>query len=230
MKQIVTTGIVLSRTDFGEADRILTILTPDQGRIRVIAKGVRKIKSKLAGGIELFSVSQITFIQGKSEIYTLVSTRLEQHFGHITTDIERTMFGYEVLKRLNRSVEDNAEREYFTLLSHTLIVLDQLDVPQPAIELWLSAQLLKLAGHSPNLTTDNSGQKLSQEQTYGFDLDTMAFVVKPEGSYDANHIKLIRLAFGLESPLGLRQVKDISKVLPASLQLIKLMNSQFIHS
>ena len=230
MNRIVTRGIVLSRTDFGEADRILTILTTDHGRIRAIAKGVRKIKSKLAGGIELFSISELTYIEGKSDIYTLVSTRLDKHFGHITSDIERTMYGYEVLKRLNKTVEDNAGPEYFTLLAHALEALDQLDVPQPAIELWLNAQLLKQAGHSPNLTTDTSGNKLHPDQNYGFDLDNMAFVLHQEGSYDANHIKLIRLAFGLESPLQLKNVQGTAGVLPASLQLTKLMASPFAHN
>lgn len=223
MKQVVTRGIVLSRTNFGEADRILTILTPDHGRIRAIAKGVRKIKSKLAGGIELFSISQITFIQGKSDIFTLVSTRLDKHFGLISANIERTMFGYEVLKRINKTVEDNAGSEYFTLLSHVLNALDDQSLPLPVIELWLSAQLLKQAGHSPNLTTDTSNQRLSQEKTYGFDIDKMAFVGKENGRYGPNHIKLFRLAFGLESPSGLGKVKDIDKVMPDCMQLIKSM-------
>lgn len=230
MNQVVTQGIVLSRTDFGEADRILTILTPDHGRIRAIAKGVRKIKSKLAGGIELFSISQITFIQGKSDIYTLISSRLDKHFGRIGKDIERTMFGYEVLRLINKSVEDNAGEEYFALLGQVLAALDRQNLPQPAIELWLSAQLLKLAGHSPNLSTDISGAKLNQEQTYGFDIDRMAFVARKRGSYNANHIKLLRLAFGLESPLGLGQVKDMDKVLPAAVQLAKTMRTQFLRA
>lgn len=230
MNQVVTQGIVLSRTNFGEADRILTILTPDYGRIRGIAKGVRKIKSKLAGGIELFSISQITFIQGKSEIYTLVSTRLHKHFGHIAKDIDRTMFGYEVLKLINKSVEDNAGEEYFMLLSHAMEGLDMLELPQPAIELWLSAQLLKLAGHSPNLSTDTGGAKLSAEGVYSFDIDKMAFVAREQGNYNANHIKLLRLGFGLQSPLGLGYVKDMDSVLPASLQLVMSMRTQFLRA
>ena len=51
MKQFISTGIVLARTDFGEADRILTMLSPDFGKLHLIAKGVRKERSKLAGGI-----------------------------------------------------------------------------------------------------------------------------------------------------------------------------------
>jgi DNA repair protein RecO (recombination protein O) len=42
--QIITTAIVLARTEFQEADRILTLLTPDQGKLRAIAKGVRRAK------------------------------------------------------------------------------------------------------------------------------------------------------------------------------------------
>ncbi len=229
MNRVVTTGIVLGRTDFGEADRILTILTPDHGRIRVIAKGVRKVKSKLAGGIELFSISQISFIHGRSEIYTLISSRLQKHFSRIASDINRTMFGYEIIKLINKTVEDNAGEEYFELLSYALEALDETSLPQPAIELWLYAQILKLAGHSPNLKTDTSGSKLNQNTKYGFDIDKMAFMARPAGTIGANHIKLIRLAFGLQSPLKLGQVGDLDKVLTNSLGIVKSMRQQFIH-
>jgi DNA repair protein RecO len=230
MKQVVTQGIVLSRTNFGEADRILTILTPDQGRIRAIAKGARKIKSKLAGGIELFSISQITFIQGKSDIYTLISTRLAKHFGKISSDIERTIYGYEILKLINKSVEDNAEMAYFTILSNSLEALNQLEIPKEVIDLWVQAQMLKLAGHSPNLTADSTHQKLSAERNYKFSIDTMTFVPYQHGMYRPNHIKLIRLAFSLPSPLQLGKVKDIDTVLQPSLSLIKSMTHQYAHS
>lgn len=106
MNQIVTTAIVLGRTDYGEADRILTLLTPDQGKLRLLAKGVRRVKSKLAGGIELFSVSTITFVRGRGDIGALVSTRLNKHYGHIVQDLDRTMLGYELLKQLNKTTED----------------------------------------------------------------------------------------------------------------------------
>ena len=66
MKPTTTTSaIILKRVDYGEADRILTLLTPDHGKLSLMAKGVRKIKSKLAGGIELFSISTITFAEGR---------------------------------------------------------------------------------------------------------------------------------------------------------------------
>ncbi len=228
MTQIVTTGIVLARTNFGEADRILTIITPDHGKARVMARGVRKEKSKLAGGIELFSVSYITFIKGKSEIYTLISTRLQKHFGHIVKDLDRTMFGYNVLKFINKIVEDNSDEEYFHLLQKTLEGLDDLELSQQLIELWLNLQVLKLAGHRPNLTTDTSGNKLVEGQNYNFDLEKMSFWVNEQGRLNSKHIKLMRLAIEIESPIKLGLIAQTEKLVPSCLELSSLMLQQFI--
>ena len=70
-----TQAIVLRRTNFGEADRILTLLTP-LGQRGAMARGVRREKSKLAGGIELFGVSDVVLQQGKGDLATLTSARL----------------------------------------------------------------------------------------------------------------------------------------------------------
>src|SRR5438105_13293621 len=108
-QQFSTTGIVLARTDYGEADRILTFLTPDHGKVKAIAKGVRKIKSKLAGGIELFSVSDISLVIGRGELNTLTSTRLIKHYGNIVKDLNHSNTGYEFMRLLDKNTEDQAE-------------------------------------------------------------------------------------------------------------------------
>lgn len=230
MKRIVTTAIVLSRIDFGEADRILTVLTPDNGKVRLMAKGVRKVKSKLAGGIELFGTNEITFIPGRGEISTLVSSRLEKHYGNIIKDIDRTMFGYELLKTVNRVTEDAVDDDYFELLRDALEALDDRTVPLEHIQLWLHMQLLKLAGHSPNLKTDKSGEKLSEQETYTFSLEDMTFVTQQQGRYLAGHIKLLRLAIGLQSPKSLTKVQAMDAVLPDCVQLSRTMTQQFVRA
>ncbi len=228
MNQIVTEGIILSRTNFGEADRILTILTPTHGRIRAMAKGVRKIKSKLAGGIELFSISNITYIKGKGEINTLISTRLKKHFGNIAKDINRTMYGYDVLKLINKNLEDNAGEEYFDLLAVYFEAMDYLDLKQEIIELWLGSHLLKLSGHSPNLKTTRDGNTLEEKQNYNFDFESMTFSQAVNGRYNSNHIKLLRLSFNLDSPIKISQIKNIDSSLGPALQLIKNMLKLYI--
>jgi DNA repair protein RecO len=228
MRQIVTKGIVLSRTDFGEADRILTVLTPDEGKISLMAKGVRKIKSKLAGGIELFSISSITFIPGRGEVGTLISSRLDIHFSNIVRDINRTMLGYDMLKLINRVTEDMPGPEYFDILTKVLEGLDNADVSQELIQLWLYMHLLKLTGHTPNLKTDKLGERLESGEQYTFDLDDILFLARKDGRYGAQHIKLLRLAIGLEEPAGLAQIKDAEAVLAACLQLALNMTARFI--
>ena len=174
MNQQNTTGIILTRTDYGEADRIITLLTPDCGKLRLMAKGVRRIKSKLAGGIELFSISNITFIKGRGDIGTLVSTRLIKHYGKIIRDIERVQLGYGLIKILNKITEDATETAYFTVLSDAFAALDDSDISSKLIECWFYAQLLRHGGFAPNLTTEASGEKLVASKKYNFSYDDSA--------------------------------------------------------
>lgn len=229
MNQIVTQGIVLARTNFGEADRIITMLTPDQGKVRLIAKGVRKIKSKLAGGIELFSVSQITYIPGKSEIHTLISSRLVKHYGNIVHDISRTMLGYELLKRINRATEDVTEPAYFELMQTALQALDG-TISGSLLELWFDAHLLSIAGFQPNLVSDSKGQRLKAENLYTFDFDNMTFAQADQGLLTPAHIKFLRLVFGVESPALLGQVTDAAKVVGPCALLITSIRQQHIRT
>lgn len=196
MKQIVTTGAVLARTNYGEADRIVTLLTPDHGKVRLMARGVRRSKSKLAGGIELFSVSDITLARSRGDIGTLVSSRLKTHYGKVLLDVDRTMAAYEMIKLLDRSTEDNCEPEYFAMLEQLFIALDDVRLPLQLVQLWFYGQLLRLHGFSPNLDSDTSGARLSADGAYTFDLDTMSFTAGESGVFRAAHIKLLRLLFG----------------------------------
>jgi DNA repair protein RecO (recombination protein O) len=223
--QIATKGIVLARTDFQEADRILTVLTPDNGKARVMAKGVRRQKSKLAGGIELFSVSEVTLLPTRGELQTLVSSRLIVHYGNIVKDIKRTMLAYEVLKRINRVTEDEPGEEYFELLQATLAGLNDLDLDVSLVELWFLMQLLSITGHTPNMKTDTEGAKLSADERYIFDFDEMGFRQQHGGPYDANHIKLLRLSYATEEPGILKQIKDAEDVTASILKLVSNMLS-----
>lgn len=229
MKQIVTQGIILARTNYGEADRIITVLTPDQGKLKLMAKGVRKPKSKLAGGIELFSVSDITFIPGKSDIGTLVSSRLDTHYGNIVKDIDRTMLGYELIKQLNKTTEDEPEKDYFNLLEKTFESLNDEHINNVLIQAWFSAQLLRLGGHAPNLHTDTTGTRLAVEHTYNFSFDDMAFLqADGNGRFNAERIKVFRLLFSDNPPHALQQVVGIENLLKDIQPTINTMQRTFI--
>jgi len=219
-QQQITNAIVLTRTDYGEADRILTLLTPDHGKLRLMAKGVRRVKSKLAGGIELFSTTNITFIKGRGDIGRLVSARLQTYYSHIVRDLDRTMLGYELIKQLHKATEDEPEPDYFYILEQAFAVLDDSSIDLNLIKLWFSAQLLRLSGHTPNLRSEPDGTKLAAAQTYEFSFDDSSFIARPDGPYDADAIKFLRLIFNGNQPHALAKVQGSTELAARCLSLV----------
>jgi DNA repair protein RecO (recombination protein O) len=227
-QQRVTTGIVLTRIAYGEADRIVTVLTPQDGKLRLMAKGVRRVKSKLAGGIELFSVASLTYIPGRGDIGTLVSSRLETHYGNIVKDIDRTMLGYDLIKLLHKATEDEPEEDYFDLMHQAFIALDDNTIDQDLIHLWFSAQLLRLSGHTPNLQTEPNGEKLQAQKVYEFSFDDSAFYAREGGSFRADAIKFLRLVFNGNQPKALQSVQGSDVLSEQCLPLVRTLLQQHL--
>jgi DNA repair protein RecO (recombination protein O) len=228
MNQLSTKGIVLSRTNYGEADRIITVLTPDNGKIRLMAKGVRKIKSKLAGGIELFAVSHITYIKGRGEIDTLISTRLIHYYKSIAENIDRTMAGYEFIKQLNRATEEAYEPEYFDILEASFSALDDQAIELNLIKNWFAIQLLRLSGQSPNTSHDSSGNAFMAGTNYTFSFDTMTFTPYRAGQFNINHIKIIRLNVSNNPPKALQRITGITDLSREITPLVQTMFRTYI--
>ncbi|MEI9913562.1 MAG: DNA repair protein RecO [Candidatus Saccharibacteria bacterium] len=190
-----TKAIVLKRLNYADSDRIITVLTPEFGKLSLMARGVRKIKSKMAGGIELFSVIDVGFISGRGEVGRLISARLDEHYGNIIHDINRVQLGYEILKTFDRNVEDNVESGYFYLLCQLLRLLNEDSVSLTMLEIYFKSQLLALAGHTPNLATDQENKQLEEKSKYNFDISSMMLSSSSSGRFTASHIKLLRLIF-----------------------------------
>jgi len=225
MNSLNANGIILHRINFGEADRILTVLTAEHGKLRLMAKGVRKEKSKLAGGIELFSISNITFIPGKRDIGTLVSTRLVTHYGAIVSDIDRTTAGYNALKLVNDITEDNSEAAYYQTLIRVLATLNNTGLSIVLAESWLYMQVLRLGGHTPNLDTDVHGARLEPNTMYQFDFEKQAFFVNEQGMYEDRHIKLLRLLLN-EQPQKIALIGGADQILEDLEGLLKALVKQ----
>jgi DNA repair protein RecO (recombination protein O) len=145
-----TEAIVLKRSDFGEADRLLTLYTPELGKIRVIAKGARKPTSRKSGHVELFTHAQFLIARGRNlDIVTQAETI--HAFRSLREDLLRASYAYYVAELLDRFVEDGVEnRPLFDLL---LAVLDWLGASS---DLALTARfyelrLLTLSGYQPQL-------------------------------------------------------------------------------
>jgi DNA repair protein RecO (recombination protein O) len=208
MQTLRTNAVILRRINYGEADRILTLLTRDYGKIALIAKGVRKEKSKLAGGIELMSESDISFIKGKGDVGTLVSTQLVRHFGNIHIDLPRMNVASEFLRRIDSVSEDQTDENYFDLVLDVFVSLNTPEIPAMLVQAWATMRLLFLLGEVINIEYDVVGDKFDQARKYRFLYEEGRFVVDARGDVEPSLIKFLRL-LSTESPSRLMAIKGV---------------------
>jgi DNA repair protein RecO (recombination protein O) len=219
MKTTTTRAIVLRRTNYGEADRILQLLTPE-GRRSVMAKGVRKQNSKLAGGIELFAVCDVVLGDGKGDLGILTSSRLVHFYRHIIEDYDRLQFGYFVIQQVTKGSENVDEPEWFDLLSEVFMGLDVPTIPLALTQTWFYLRFAGLLGHQLNLNIDTEGEKLDPERIYRYDVGEQGLREVPNGEITGEHIKLLRL-ISTRSIKILAQIGGIGEILPACLQVAR---------
>lgn len=183
-------AIVLRRTNYGESDRILNMLTPE-GKIAVLARGVRKEKSRLAGSIELFSVADIVVHQGRSNLATLTSAKMLRFYSNILSDLSRLELAGSFLKRLDRAAEQVNIPEHYSLLVQSLAGLNS-GLAIPVVSTWFDLNLARISGETINFLCDSSGEELSAELSYSWDYLESALRPDPSGHISAREIKLAR--------------------------------------
>jgi DNA repair protein RecO (recombination protein O) len=145
-----TTGIVIGRTNFGEADRIVRFLTPEYGKLSAVAKGVRKIKSRLSGHLELFAESGLSLATGRN-LDVVTSARLAWYPHQLTGDFDRLQLAYLFARLIDRTAgESQPHVELYAHLQESLHTLDG-NAQGPLPELWFRLRLLTLIGLRPEL-------------------------------------------------------------------------------
>lgn len=145
-----TEAIVLRRHDLGEADRIVTLYTLNHGKIRAVAKGVRRPTSKLGGHLELFTHSQVLLARGRNlDIITQAET-LTPFLG-LREDLWRAGQAYCAAELLDRLTEEQLENQaIFRLLVQTLGRVAEVRRPDLAVR-FFEIQLFGLLGYRPEL-------------------------------------------------------------------------------
>ncbi len=145
-----TEAVVLRRVDVGEADRVLTLYTPQRGKFRAIAKGVRRPTSHLGGHLELFIRSRLLLAKGRDLDYVTQAETVDP-FIAFRDDPVLIWYPYYVAELLDRFSADNIENE---VVYHLL--LDTLGWIGRATNLdllmrYYEVQLLGLLGYRPEL-------------------------------------------------------------------------------
>ena len=124
MRSYKTEGIVLKRTNFGEADRILTVFTKRHGKIKILAKGVRRITSRRSPNVELFNLVTLFVHKGKS-FDILTEAKAENTFQRIRKKLELIGLAYYVCELVDGlCAEHQPHLKVYNLLVQTLNELE----------------------------------------------------------------------------------------------------------
>ena len=175
-----TEGIVLRRREQGEADRVLTLCTP-LGKIEVIAKGARKLRSRKAGHVELFTCSSFVISRVKNSWDIISQAETIEAHRLLRGDLLRGTYARYAVELLDRFfAQGEGGPALFDLLDHTLTWLcEDGDIDLDLIARFYEQHLLGLAGFRPELNAcvgEHEGHVLlrprepvENERYYGFD-------------------------------------------------------------
>ena len=146
----VTDAIVLSRFDYGEADRILTLLTPEHGKLKVIAKGCRRPTSRLGGSLEPLAALRVQLARGRTfDVVTQVS--VEQPWLRLRDALEPTATAWYVAELADRSLEERHATEPVYLLVRRAYELLDAGMAPGRVARWYEMRLAEELGVRPEV-------------------------------------------------------------------------------
>jgi DNA repair protein RecO len=181
-----------------------------------MARGVRREKSRLSGGIELFAVCDVVITDGKGELGVLISARLVEFYRNIMADYDRMQFAYLAVKLVSKASEMVDGPEWYDVLASVLGGLDNALIQLELIQTWFYLRYSALMGYELSLWHDVKGEKLLFDQIYNYDNTEQGLIVASGGSLAADHIKLLRLI--ATRPLKtVAQIGGIESILPECL-------------
>lgn len=138
MRSFKTEGIIIKRRNFGEADRFLTVLTKNNGKIQVKATGVRKITSRRSPHVELLNHSILGLYRGRS-YPILTECETIDNFSPIKNNLEKIGYAYHLCELVDGLCPENQENtKVFFLLEKTLIQLSALSCNFPQVNVGFS--------------------------------------------------------------------------------------------
>ncbi|KPJ55398.1 hypothetical protein AMJ47_00850 [Parcubacteria bacterium DG_72] len=162
-----TLGFVLTKEDVREADQVFSVFTEDFGKIKALGKAIRKIKSKLRSGIDLFYLSEIEFIQGKNYKTLTDAAVIGKH-----KNIRENLQIMEISQRISQAVDtlikgEEKDERIFSLLKETFKELNNYQLPVTSYQLlyfhffWT---LVSLLGYQMDLRhCSKCGEKLTPQ-------------------------------------------------------------------
>ncbi len=206
-------AVVLRRRDQGEADRLLTVLTRERGKVTLLAKGVRRTASRKAGHLEPFTCVDLLVARGKSLDIITQAEMLEAH-RRLREDLWRSSWAYTVVELADAFTQDEDPQQLlYDLVLETLGRLDQGDEPA-TVTLFYELHLLALAGYQPQLFRCVQCNDLLRPEVNFLSLGRGGCLCPAHG---ANHPETIALPLPVLKVLRFMQTRSWDEVAPLQL-------------
>ncbi len=151
MKNIKVSGIVIKEVNVGDFDKMLTILTPNLGKISASCKGCRRPKSQLLSGSQLLCFAEYMMFKG-GDVYTVNSCETIELFYNIRTDLDKLQYASYITKIVTDVTTEN-QNSYNTLKLYlnTLYTISETDKNLDFVTSIFKMRLLKILGFTPNV-------------------------------------------------------------------------------
>jgi DNA repair protein RecO (recombination protein O) len=149
-RRYTTEAIVLTRFDLGEADRVLTLITPTVGKLKAIAKGVRRTTSRLGGSLEPFAELTVALARGRT--FDVVTQVVVGHaWLNLRDSLESTATAWYLAELADRSLEErHPAAPLYALLRRAYELLDAGMAPG-RVARWFEMHLLDELGQRPEV-------------------------------------------------------------------------------
>lgn len=226
MANVKVNGIVIAENNLGDYDKMLTILTPNYGKIACVAKGARRPNSALLAGTQLFCFGEYLMYKGTST-YHINSCETIEIFYNLRTDLDKLKYAIHVTKIIQDVTEENQNcYRILQLLLNTLYILSETDRDMDFILSVFKLRLLCILGFTPKvLKCANCSEK---ENLTKFSIKDNGFKCEACGKQDKSAIDMSEstknaikytisappkklFSFNLKDE-GLREYKLISKI------------------
>lgn len=145
-------GLVLRETEYRDADKLLTVLTRDAGKLTLKARGVRSNRSRLKGACQILTYSEFTVQDAFRGQYAITEATAKQMFPGLRNDLERlSLASYFAQVAECVCQEDAFTPELLSLTLNSLYALSRLQTPQRQVKAAFELRVACLAGYTPEL-------------------------------------------------------------------------------
>ena len=177
MGLIKTKGIVIGVANSSDNDKMLTVLTPDLGKISVFCRGAKKQKNSLLNATEYLAFSEMILYKSANEHYSINSAEVIEVFYNLRIDIEKLNYAATIAKITSDVTQENESATYvIQLFLNTLYILGETEKNKDLILSIFQIRLLALIGFLPNVARCvNCGTPMLEE------MNDFYFSIKDDG-------------------------------------------------